>query len=134
MSWVVRAGEAKPGDLVLGYTAHRLVSGLYGFSVQYQAGASLDELARAGQFPNAQISYADELSLAHAIEPRYRLRLVPSPGKGYHHTLAVIEDAGGIMRQTLPLPRRAGALSRLSTHAQSRAHATRAAPTASTVM
>jgi hypothetical protein len=103
MSWVVRAGEAKPGDLVLGYTAHRLVSGLYGFSVPYQAGASLDELARAGQFPNAQIRYADELSLAHAIEPRYRLRLVPRPGKGYHHTLAVIEDAGGIMRQTLPL-------------------------------
>jgi hypothetical protein len=35
MGWVVRAGEAKPADLVKGYKEHLGVHGLYGFSVQF---------------------------------------------------------------------------------------------------
>lgn len=55
MEWVVRAGEAKPDKLRDGYTQHDTVPTVYGFSVQYAAGKSLDELTLAGRFPNAQI-------------------------------------------------------------------------------
>jgi hypothetical protein len=34
MGWVVRAGEAKPVDLMKGHKEHLGVPGLYGFSVQ----------------------------------------------------------------------------------------------------
>jgi hypothetical protein len=49
--------------LVSGYGPHRVVAGLYGFSVQYQPGRTVKDLAQAGQFPNAQISYQDEAIL-----------------------------------------------------------------------
>lgn len=93
MAWVVRAGEAKAFDLVTGYGPHRVVVGLYGFSVQYHVGKTVEELAQAGQFPNALISYQDEAVLAQTLQLLgYSFRLVPSPGKGYHHTFVVIYD------------------------------------------
>ena len=49
--WVVRAGIADAPRLIQGYTEHRGQLGTYGFSVQYQPGATVDELCLAGQFP-----------------------------------------------------------------------------------
>lgn len=83
MEWVVRAGEAKPDKLLDGYTRHEAVPTVYDFSVQYAAGRNLDELALAGQFLNAQISYAYDDELATALLPLgYTMKLVPTPGKG----------------------------------------------------
>ena len=105
MNWVVRAGEAKAIDLVKGYAEHRLVSGLFGFSVQYHPGASWQELAQAGQFPNAQVSIAYDDDLSAALQSLgYSMRLVPSPGTGYHHTFVVLYDASGTMLTQLPDP------------------------------
>ncbi len=105
MGWVVRAGEGKPVDLMKGYKEHLGVPGLYGFSVQYQTGLSWQELARAGQFPNAQVSIAQEGDLLVALQSLgYALRLVPSPGAGYHHTFVVLYDATGAMLTQLPHP------------------------------
>ena len=105
MAWVVRAGEAKPLDLINGYALHKGVPGLYGFSVQYAPGKSVEELARAGQFANGQISYADEAQLAQAVAPLgFTIRLVNSPGTGFHHTFCVIYDATNTQRTQLPEP------------------------------
>ncbi|MGO8951382.1 MAG: hypothetical protein ACLQUY_27755 [Ktedonobacterales bacterium] len=103
MSWVVRAGIARADTLINGYRRHSGVTGLYGFSVQYAADKSIEELAQAGQFSHAQISYAQEQDLAASLTwLGYTMRLVPSPGKGYHHTFAVLYDATGLMLQALP--------------------------------
>jgi hypothetical protein len=104
MAWVVRAGEAKTQDLINGYALHRLVSGLYGFSVQFAPGLSVDELALSGRFPHAIISYEDEAALASSVESvGYRMRLVRSPGTGHHHTFCVLYDASNVLQLTLPL-------------------------------
>ncbi len=106
MDWVVRAGEAQVSSLIKGYGRHRGVLGvLYGFSVQYAPGQkkSVEELAKAGQFPNGQISYALDVDLVAALAPLgYQMRLIASPGQGFHHTFAVLFDATGVMLQTLP--------------------------------
>lgn len=103
MAWVVRGGEAKAADLIAGYALHRLVPGLYGFSVQYDPGKSIEELAQAGQFPNATISYEDERALAQAVEQfGYNMKLVSSPGRGYHHTFCVLYDASNVVQMRLP--------------------------------
>jgi hypothetical protein len=105
MPWVVRAGGAKAADLTKGYSEHLGVPGLYGFSVQYQIGLSWQELARAGQYPNAQVSIAEEGDLRAALRLLgYDLRLVSSPGRGYHHTFVVLYDATGTMLTQLPIP------------------------------
>ena len=105
MGWVVRAGEVKAADLVRGYQQHLTVPGLYGFSVQYQAGVPWQVLARAGQFPNARVSIAEEQDLRAALQSLgYDLRLVPSPGVGYHHTFVALYDATGAMLTQLSLP------------------------------
>ena len=102
-NWVVRAGIAEPKLLIAGYRLHLGVPGLYGCSVQYAPGRSIAELARAGQFKNTQISYATEDALAAALMPiGYAIRLVRSPGRGLHHTLAILYDASGTMLQQLP--------------------------------
>ena len=106
MDWVVRAGEARAAFLINGYVRHQGVPGsLYGFSVQYAPGLgmSVEDLARAGQFPNGQISYAHDSDLLTALTPLgYRMRLIASPGRGFHHTFAVLYNANGVMLTTLP--------------------------------
>lgn|SRR5579883_1459261 len=104
MEWVVRGGVATPKQLSDGFGKHAGVSiPLYGFSVQYQPGKTIDELARAGQFRNGQISYATDDDLQAAVQQvGYAMRLVKSPGRGYHHTFAVIYNATGMMEQQLP--------------------------------
>lgn len=103
MNWVVRGGLASMKALTAAYKQHRGVPGLYGFSVQYATGITVEELARAGQFPHAQISFAPDDALAAALAPLgYQMRLIRSPGQGYHHTFAVLYDASGMMLQSLP--------------------------------
>lgn len=103
MEWVVRAGMAEPGNLQANYQEHDAVPGVFGFSVQYQAGRTIDELAQAGQFPNAKISYAYDGELAATLSPLgYSMRLVATPGRGYHHTFMVLYDASGAMLLDLP--------------------------------
>ena len=84
--WVVRAGVATPQQLKNGVDEHRRVPGLTGFSVQSAPGKTIEELAAAGRFPNAQIS----VTTVDALLAVY-VRVVKSPGEGYHHT-AVTED------------------------------------------
>lgn len=87
-----------------GYVQHKRALSVYGFSVQYNAGSSVDELARAGQFIYTRISYRDEDVLQAAVAPLgYRLEFIQTHGGGYHHTCAVIYDATGTMLQALPL-------------------------------
>jgi hypothetical protein len=102
-NWVVRAGIASAQSLMAGYRPHIGAPGLVGCSVQYAPGRTVEELARAGQFKNLQISYATEGVLQAALSPLgYRMQLVRSPGKGFHHTLVVLYDPGGAMLQRLP--------------------------------
>lgn len=103
-NWVVRAGEAQPQYLIDGYVQHKGALGVYGFSVQYNPGSSVDELAQVGRFRNATISYQDEDVLQTAVAALgYRLGFIPTPGAGYHHTCTVIYDAAGTMLHALPM-------------------------------
>jgi hypothetical protein len=89
-NWVVRAGVATAQQLQGGTDFHRHVPGLYGFSVQREAGKTIQELAAAGQFPNGQISVATvEALVAAAASEGYIVAVVKSPGNGFHHTVAV---------------------------------------------
>jgi RHS repeat-associated protein len=79
--YVVRAGLAKPDDLIKGTGPHRDIPGLTGFSVQHAPGVSIDELARGGRIPNLQISVTTVPILRqHGINVVY-----PTPGRGEHH-------------------------------------------------
>jgi hypothetical protein len=79
--YVVRAGIAQPRTLIEGTAAHRLVRGLYGFSVQSAPGVAVEELALAGRFPHVQISVTTvELLQAHGFTVVF-----PTPGKGAYH-------------------------------------------------
>jgi hypothetical protein len=69
MEWVVRAGVAAAGSLIKGYRMHARVPGLYGLSVQYAPGKTVDELAQAGQYPHPMISYATTDALTAALRP-----------------------------------------------------------------
>ncbi len=101
--WVVRAGAASADYLIRGYTEHAKAHGVYGFSVQCASGKTVAELAAAGQFPNRQVSYATVGALKIAVQTLgYRMRLIRTPGVGFHHTLTVLYDASGVMLRALP--------------------------------
>jgi hypothetical protein len=80
--YVVRGGFAVPQNLINGssYTPY----GVYGFSVQSAPGVSVDNLAKAGQFPNSTISVSTvtKLTSVGAI-------VTQTPGVGYHATVVV---------------------------------------------
>jgi hypothetical protein len=60
-NWVVRAGVAtRPQQLIDGTRQHMGMRGLFGFSVQYYPGLTVDELARYGRFPHPTISYTTD--------------------------------------------------------------------------
>jgi hypothetical protein len=88
--WIVRAGIVTPESLIARSAYHYRVPGLFGFSVQHEPGRTIDELAQAGGFPNRQISVAmvDQL-ISGAVAVGYSVRVVRSPGRGYHHTVEV---------------------------------------------
>ena len=91
--WVIRGGIATPSQLQAGTAKHRGVpepSDLYGFSVQYQPGKTIEELTVAGKFRNAQISVTIDVTLVAAgVSVGYPVHIVQSPGVGYHHTVQV---------------------------------------------
>lgn len=101
--WVVRAGLAREEHLIAAYRRHTGANGIYGFSVQYAPGKSIEELASAGRFPNPKISYAYDDELAASLSSQgYRMALVSSPGIGFHHTFMVLYDADGRLLKRLP--------------------------------
>ena len=103
MNWVVRGGLATAQSLMAGYKEHAARPGLFGFSVQYAPGKSIVELAFAGRIRNDQISYAGDSNLLVALQTiGYSMRLVNSPGYGFHHTFAVLYDGNNTMLITLP--------------------------------
>lgn len=103
MDWVVRGGLATAQSLMAGYKEHAARPGLFGFSVQYAPGKSIVELAFAGRIRNGQISYASDSDLLAALQTiGYSMRLVNSPGHGFHHTFAVLYDGRNTMLTTLP--------------------------------
>lgn len=103
MNWVVRGGIATADRLSAGYGPHTSVSGLFGFSVQYRPGQSVDEIAKVWRFPNGRLSIAYDTELQAALAPPgYTIRIIRSPGRGYHHTFAVLYDATGQMLHSLP--------------------------------
>jgi hypothetical protein len=91
--WVIRGGVAIPSQLQAGTARHRGVPdppGLYGFSVQYQRGKTIQELAVAGRFRNIHISVTTDVALVAAgVAAGYAVSIVKSPGAGYHHTVQV---------------------------------------------
>ncbi len=91
--WVVRGGVTTPRQLQAGTARHRGVPeppGLYGFSVQYHPGRTIQELAAAGRFRNAQISVTTDAALiAAGVVVGYTVSIIQSPGAGYHHTVQV---------------------------------------------
>jgi len=92
-NWVVRGGIATSKQLQAGTGKHLSATiplDLFGFSVQHQPGKTIDELAAAGRFRNAQISVttADEL-IAAGVAAGYAITIVKSPGAGYHYTVQV---------------------------------------------
>lgn len=102
-SYVVRGGTATADLLQKGYGQHRGAPSIYGLSVQYAVGKTLEALSRAGHVVNGQISYATADELAACLQPLgYTVQLIKTPGIGYHHTLCVVYDANGIMLQRLP--------------------------------
>lgn len=104
MEWVVRGGIATADQLMRGYGAHASVHGLFGFSVQYAPGPDWADIARTRRFPHGQLSIAYDDDLQGALSPLgYSMRLVPSPGRAYHHTFAVLYDATGQSLRALPL-------------------------------
>ncbi|HEX6798355.1 MAG TPA: hypothetical protein VF116_11655 [Ktedonobacterales bacterium] len=103
MEWVVRGGVATADRLGKGYGEHRRMKGTYGFSVQCAPGKTVEELAQAGRIRNGQLSFATVDDLRAALQPLgYAMRLVKSPGQGFHHTFAVLYDATGAMLRALP--------------------------------
>ena len=103
--WVVRAGIADAQRLMAGYVRHLGYPNqqIYGCSVQYQPGLGIDELARAGRFPNGQISYAQRTALEAALLPlNYTMELRHTKGTGYHNTLMLLYNTAKVLQTSLP--------------------------------
>ena len=82
-AWVVRGGIATPDNLRAGYREHLGALGVFGCSVQYQPGRTLDQLAAAGRFRHGRISYAAGENLkSAAARLGYELAFAKTPGGG----------------------------------------------------
>lgn len=106
---IVRAGNARQSDArQILQKAYLAVDAAYpdtiGFSTLFRPGATLDELAREGSFPNAKISYSlvgriiAELS---AVGYELVLYVTPTLALPDHHALAVAPARGGGSGQVL---------------------------------
>lgn len=106
---VVRAGNARASGaravLQARYERDDAYLDVVGLSTVFREGASLDQLARAAQFPHPRISWSvvgrliAELT-AVGYEPV--LFITPTPDLGDHHTLAVASIGAGVVEMTLP--------------------------------
>jgi RHS repeat-associated protein len=103
--WVVRGGVSAADTLISAYGPIPSMPGHFGFSVQYQPGKTVDELAFAGHFPHGQISYAtaDQLRSV-ALGLGYSIILHPTYGEGpgFHHDLEAVELPQGSILSVLP--------------------------------
>jgi hypothetical protein len=100
-NWVVRGGTASADNLKKAAKLHPEV-GVYGISVQYHPGATIEELARAGQFPHPKISVtAAEVLIGAGQAAGYEIALVDTPGPGYHHDIQVPEPMPDDLAQAL---------------------------------
>lgn len=87
--YVVRAGLARPANLIAGASMHRMIPELAGFSVQSLPGISIAELARGGQFRNRQISVTTVgARRRHGFETVF-----PTPGRGAYHATVQVPDS-----------------------------------------
>lgn len=91
MGRVVRVGETKAVDLVKGYKGSSWGARSLWLLGAVPSHAVLARPARAGQYPNAQLSIAQDTDLLAALRPiGCSMRLVSSPGAGYHHTFGAV--------------------------------------------
>lgn len=106
---LVRAGNVKaPGartTLQARYEPDRVFPNVVGLSTVFREGASLDDLARAAQFPHPRISWSvvgriiEELRL---VGYELVLFVTPTALLTDHHTLAVARAGTGVVEQSLP--------------------------------
>src|SRR5579862_6165539 len=105
---IVRGGNANQHDArtVLQHAYERpdeLYPDVTGLSTLFRPQATLDELAREGQLPNAQLSWSllgDLLREVAAVGYRLCLYRTPTPELQDHHTLAILRN--GAVEPTLP--------------------------------
>jgi hypothetical protein len=101
--WIVRGGLCKTGDLQAAYKPVLNMPGVYGFSVQYAPGVSVDDLIVAGRFPHTWVSWADRDDLEKALQKLgYVMLLIRTAGRGFHHDLAVSIMQQGQILDHLP--------------------------------
>jgi hypothetical protein len=81
---VLRGGTSTGQQLFNGCAEHFDVPGIYGFSVQSAAEKSVEDLARAGQFPNGKIGVTTVGAIRAA-----GYDVVETAGRGYHATVRV---------------------------------------------
>ena len=101
---VVRGGVVTSEQLQNGCSEHAEAPGIYGFSVQSAPAKTVDELARAGLFPNKQIGVTNVGAVRAA-----GYNVVPTPGRGFHATVVVppdwtVNDAAALAKLFKPQP------------------------------
>jgi hypothetical protein len=84
--FVVRGGIAHPASLIAGAKPHNRLPGISGISVQSWPGVSVEHLARAGGFPNLQISVATFDAIRRA---GFEIQL-STPGAGRYHGTVIL--------------------------------------------
>lgn len=98
---IIRAGDLRSANafqvLMNGYTQYRNVPGVYGLSVVFHQGYTLDQLAMAAHFPNGSISYSVIASIRSelaALKMGYDMVMWKTPSNMYvdHHTLGITRN------------------------------------------
>lgn len=100
---VLRAGVPLEATLVIAYGPDPDYAGVYGLSVVFHPGYTVDQLAQVGHFRHGQISYGMVRQLRDALtHAGYTMLLIHTPTAALpdHHTLAIAQ--GGTLVQTLP--------------------------------
>jgi nitrate reductase NapAB chaperone NapD len=105
---IIRGGNLSQSNaaqiLMSGYTQYRNVPGVYGLSVVFHQGYTLDQLVKAASFPNGSISYSMiariRAELA-ALGMGYDMVLWKTHSNTYvdHHTLGITRN--GLMETQL---------------------------------
>jgi len=104
---IVRGGNARQHDArTIMQNAYQRPDELYpdvtGLSTLFHPHASLDDLAREGQMPNAQLSWSllgELISELAAVGYGLQLYITPTPELRDHHTLAVLRN--GVVEPSL---------------------------------
>ncbi len=103
LAFAARGGQPTEANLVRGYGAFTPRPGVYGLSVVFHPGYTLDQLLRVAQFPHSRVGYATIAEVEMALtQAGYELVLTKTPTRKYvdHHTLGVAQ--GGVALRSLP--------------------------------